>query len=295
MFGLGKQREGVLYGALFDIGSESIGIAIVVSEKKEIQPKILFSHRVDIRVSKTASGFEEHMRRMKEALFSASLILSRDGIEALKAHDAHGRVGKLLVTVSAPWSHTISRSVSYEGETDLKVTRDLIDDLIGSAETEIKKQIDETKEGMNFPSLIVERSTIDVRINDYSVHQPIGLRGSNISLVHVTGLIPEDILHAVTEVEEKVFPHTALQSHTFMLVLYCVLRDVLKEATALTVIHVTGESTELGIIENETLVETIAFPCGLNTIVRGLMDNDRMTGSEITSLLVLHSKGELNA
>ncbi len=294
MFGFGSKGNAVLCGVIFDIGSESIGISIVESDHTNEFPNIIFSHRVPMRITKNELTGAERMRHMREALFSASLIISRDGLEALSLHNRHARIKHILVVVSAPWSKTISRSVNYTGETELKITRTLIDELVGSAESEISNHLtDLVSSDEKSGYTIIERATIDVRINDYAIKHPIGLRGNEISLVHVSGLIPNEIITAVEEVEEKIFPNTTIRSHTFLLVLHCVLREIFKEQSAITIVHVTGETTEFGIVENETLIESISIPCGLNTIVRSLMTHKEQTAKEIYSMLELFHANNL--
>jgi hypothetical protein len=294
MFGLGSSRNKPLYGAVFDIGSESVGVAIVKSVQDEKYPSILFSHRVHMRITKREQSMTDRIRTMKETLFSASLIISRDGLEALRLHDKHARVSKMLVSCSAPWSYTVSRNVAYEGEEELKISRDLIDDLVQSAENEIGKQLETEGAPSELTYDIVERATIDVRVNDYPILHPIGLKGKAISLAHVTGLIPREVVEALREVEEKVFPGTEIRAHTFMLVMYCVLREIYAEHASMTIVHVTGDTTEFGIVEGDTLVESVSAPVGLESIVRGMMTHDRDTAKEMYSLLELYEKNELN-
>lgn len=295
MFGLGKARKKALYGAVFDIGSESVGVAIIESIPGEKYPTILFSHRVHMRITKRELSMGDRVRMMKETLFSASLIISRDGLEALRLHNKHAHIDKMLVSCSAPWSYTVSRNVAYQGEEELKISRDLIDDLVASAEAEIQKQLENGETPSELTYDIVERATIDVRVNDYPVLHPIGLRGKEISLAHVTGLIPREVVTALKEVEEKVFPGTTMHAHTFMLVMYCVLRDIYAEHAAMTIIHVTGDTTEFGIVEGDTLVESVSAPVGLESIVRSMMTDERETAKEMYALLELFSNGGLSA
>jgi hypothetical protein len=292
MFGLGSSRKKPLYGAVFDIGSESVGVAIIESIPGEKYPTILFSHRVHMRITKREQTMTERIRMMKETLFSASLIISRDGLEALRVHNKHARVEKMLVSASAPWSYTVSRNVAYHGEDDVKITRNLLDDLVASAEAEIQKQLDAGNAPTELTYEIVERATIDVRVNDYLVRNPIGLKGKEISLAHVTGLVPREVINALHEVEEKVFPQTEIRAHTFMLVLYCVLREIYTDYASMTIVHVTGDTTEFGIVEGDTLVESVSAPVGLESIIRNMMTNDRDTAKEMYALLELYHKNE---
>lgn len=293
MFGFGASSGKPHYGALIDVGSESVGIAVVSSKMDEAYPKILFSHRVHMRITAQEVSATERIRYMKEALFSASLILSRDGLEALRVADTSARLQDILLTVSAPWSHTISKSVVYAGETDLKISRALIDELVTSAEEDIRTSIANESPELTEGFSVIERATTDVRINDYHVDQPIGLRGKEISLVHVTGLMPIDITKAVEDIRDKILPNVSIRSHTFLLVLYCVIREHIEDHSSLTIVHVTGETTEFGIVENNTLTENISVPFGLNGVVRELMRGNERTANEIHSLLTLSMHDEL--
>jgi hypothetical protein len=293
MFGLRSHTEGIFYGVIFDIGAESIGVSIIESDRSKKLPIVIFSHRVHLRIPKLAPSTGEYTRHMREALFSASLILSRDGLEALRLHNNHARIGKILVTCTSPWSYTISRNVQYESEDEIKITRALVDDLVKSAESEITTQIQSEKDNAHDLFEVVERATVDVRINDYSIQNPVGLRGTTVSLAHITGLIPSDIIKAVYEVQEKIFPNVEIRAHTFLLVLYCVLRDLFPKTESLCIINVAPEATEFGIVEGGTLIESTTIPFGTSELVRQLTGSLKKTEIEIGSLLTLYESGSL--
>lgn len=293
MFGLKSHTGGIFYGVIFDIGSESIGVSIIESNQSKKLPVIIFSHRVHMRIARLTPTTAAYTRHMREALFSASLMLSRDGLEALGLHNSQARIQKILVTCTSPWSYTISRNVQYEGENEIKITRNLIDDLVKSAEAEINTQIQKEKGAEQDLLEVVERATVDVRVNDYSIQNPIGLHGKSISLSHITGLVPTDIIKAVYEVQEKIFPNVEIRAHTFLLVLYCVLRDLFPKTESLCIINITPEATEFGVIEGGTLIESTTIPFGTNELVRQLMDSLKKTELEIGSLLALSESGSL--
>ncbi len=279
MFGLGSKKN-ALYGVLVDIGSGSVAVAIVKSDHTEKVPHILFSHRVYTHIGKSNTAKADHMRKIREALFSASLILSKDGLQALTAYDPHAKIQKIFVTCSSPWALTVARNVSYENEEELKISDALINDLIKSAEQEIEEKVGESGITGSLGLEIVERTTVDIRINEYSVARPIGLHGKQIDLTHITGLIPKEILEAVYEVQDKVFTGAHVHAHTFMLVMYCVLRDIFPKLDAHIIINVTAEATEFGIVENGTLVETISTPYGANTLLRDITENSNKTAAD---------------
>ncbi len=292
MFGLGSRNTQV-YGALFDISSDSVGVALLESDSTEALPKLIFAHRVRIRLPEQTEDLQVRIRFMREALFSASLILSRDGIEALRAYKKRAKVTKIFISCASPWSHVLTRTVEYEGEEEMKITRALIDDLVKSAEAEIDTA-DLTKDfPKNLDLSIVERATVDVRVNDYPIKNPLNLSGISIALTHVTGLIPDTVIKMIYEVQEKIFPGTALSTHTFMLTAYCVLREHYTDSESLCMVSATGETIELGITEGGTLIESLSIPLGSHMLVRNIMAKTKKTAADVLSLIALYTDDRL--
>lgn len=231
---------------------------------------------------------------MREALFSASLILSRDGLSALTARDKHARVKHILISCASPWSYTISKDVQYENDEDIKITQTLIKELTDIAEQEIEAHIASSPDiphELGFE--IVERTTVGVRINDYPIHNPVGLKGTSIALAHITGLIPLEVMKTVSEVQDKILPGTEVRSHTLMLILFCIIRDFFPKKTSYCIIAVTSEATECGIIQDNTLTDTMHIAYGSGTLYRDIMEETGKTEADITSLILSHADKSL--
>lgn len=264
----GKKHTEAQYGALVDISSGSIGIAILLSDPQKALPQIVYVERLPFR--QTAHHTIRDIldtRRVREALLSASLTLSSDGMAVLQRSDEHARISKIFVTCSAPWAQTIARNAQYNTDTNFKVTKSIISDLVTSVEQDVLTHSTNSQDE-EIPYRIVERATVDITLNEYAVTRPFGLIGKSLTLSHVMGLIPQDLLSAIEEVHEKVFPQAIVQAHTSMLVAYCVLQDIFPNTHTACVIDVTGESTEFGLIEKNLLIANSYVPSGINTILR---------------------------
>ena len=294
MFGLSGKGKHSLYGVIMDIGSGSVGIGIIHSDQREKLPKIIFSHRVYMRVSKSGEAGDERFREMREALFSASLILSKEGILALREYDPRGKIDRILVTCSSPWAHTVAKNVVYEQEKNFKVTKSILRDLIETAEKQMAETIEESALVGKMGLRVVEKATVNVHLNGYPVHEPIGLSGKVIDLSHITGLIPEEVLDAVYEVQEKILMNTKLSAHTYMLVIYCVLRDLFPEIDSLSIVDITGETTEVGVVQNGILRETVHAPYGSNTLLRHVAKTFSVSPREALTMLKAYAEGTLS-
>ena len=285
MFLFSKDDSIISYGVLIDISSGSIGTAIVESDPQKPTPHILYAERVSMRVTKHGAGESENLRRIKEALFSASLTLSQDGIKALLEHDPNARLTKMYVTCSTPWSYTTARDIYYENDEVFKITEDVVEDLITGAETEILSDAVDAEHIKGDIFEIVERATTDYTINDYPIPNPLKLKGKSLGLTQVAGLIPSEINESIEEIHEKFFQETELKVHTYMFTMYCLLCDVFPKDTSLCVIDVTAETTEFALIEQAMLVENIFIPSGSSSFIRDTMELTGQPASDIQSFM----------
>ncbi len=294
MFGLRRGNKRPFYGALIDIGSGTIGVAIVVSKADSASPELVYTHRIVMRITEHEGGIDVDLRRVRESLISATLVLSQEGLEALRKYDKHAKIEDILVTCAAPWAYTLVRNVRYENDTPFKITETIIADLVESAESEMITRI-QTETGMASGSFeIVERTTVDLMVNDYPVTDPTHVSGSTIALSHVAGVVPNEIIRAIEEVQDKLFPNTTLQIHTSVLAMYCVIREIFPHIASYTIIDVTGEATECALIQNGTLTENAFIPYGSISLTRDLLKKTKRPLGDIQTHLRAYGDGEIN-
>jgi hypothetical protein len=286
----GRNEDDASYGVLIDISSGSVGIAIVESDPQKQAPAVIYAERTSMRITKHGAEETENIRRIKETLFSSSLTVSQDGMKALLEHDPHARLTKMYVTCSTPWSYTTARSIYFENDEPMKVTSDVVSDLIKSAETEILTDTVDAEHIKGDIFEIVERATIDYTINDYPIPDPIKLKGKSFGLTHVAGLIPSEIRESIEEIHEKFFPQTELKVHTYMFAMYCLLQDLFPDEPSLSVIDVTAETTELALVENTTLIENTFITSGSSSFIRDTMEKTGQPASDIQSFMSTESE-----
>ncbi|QQR65190.1 hypothetical protein IPH92_01235 [Candidatus Kaiserbacteria bacterium] len=296
MFNLRHNSSDTVYGVLVDISSGTVGIAIVASPKGAKLPQLIYTHRNTMRITEHGSEKSENIRRVREALFSASLILSQEGKQVLNEFDSNAVITKMYVTCSSPWSYTVARTVHFEDNVPFRITNSIINDLIQSAESEILNHIRGVEHVTSNGFSIVERATVDITVNDYPVVHPLNLKGTILGLSHITGLVPQEILDAVNEVQEKLFTETELRTHTYMLIMYCVLRDIFPRLNTLCIVDITGEETEFAIVENGLLIENSSVPVGSNTFIREIMKSTGKPSADIQShMSLVGNEAHLNA
>lgn len=285
MFSHSRGHKSPEYLALIDIGSGTIGIGIVAFEESSPNPVFIYTHRIMLRVPTTQTKKSLDPRRVSEALLSASLILSQEGSNALRDHNPKGKIHKLCIMCSSPWSETITKRVVYKNDTPFTVSHPLIDDLIQTAEQEMFGSLKELSEEQQDNLTVVEKTTLDVHLNEYAVQNPIGMTATSVSLSHVTGLIPKEIVAAIHNVHDKLFPSSELHVHTTLFTLFLVVRDLFPQNHSLCLIDITGEATELATIEDGVLIQNKTILYGSGTFLRDIMEKTGKPESDILTLI----------
>jgi hypothetical protein len=285
MFLFGNDRKNPVYGALFDVGSGTVGIAVCEFDRTKKLPHIVFARRFEMRFSSKSTRKETVLRKVRETILSSSLVLQQEGLKALKKYKKHAKISNLFVTCSSPWSYNLARTVEYRDDDDFKISQSIIDDLVSSAETAILEDL-KNKDSSNAENYdVIEKTSVDISVNDYTVADPIDLKGSSISLSHIIGLVPNEVSESINEVKDKLFPGAKLRIHTYMLIMYCIVRDVFPRLSTMTIVDVTGEAIEFGLVENGVLTENNAFEYGTANIIREAAELTSKPVPDIITLL----------
>lgn len=269
MFSSSPSRRSSSYGVIVDVGSGSVGIGIAHSEKGKNIPHIIYAHREHIRIGETPTP-DERIRAMRQALFAATLQLSEDGLKQLREYDRHANIDEIQVVCAAPWSETVTQIIHLEKDKPFTITKDWVEDLIEKAQKQnpVSKERDDILKNLGME--VVEESIVDIKVNGYNTLTPYGNEAKEIRVAHTSGLIPSDVLAAIGEIEKNVISGVETNAHTYALTLYCVLRDLYPHTANALLVDVTGEATEVGVIQDGVLLETATAPYGAFTLTRAI-------------------------
>lgn len=289
MFGLGKHGPDGKYAVILDIGSGSVGAAIVASDAVTDQHPIIYSCRVSAAV--TAKNTDP-LKKIEEALFQTFLKLSSDGIKSLAAYDKNARVQYMQVTIAAPWTHTVSQQAIYEEENEFKISRTLIEQLIESARTKVAEILKNDENIQKEALVIICQSTLYISANGYAVQSPVGLRAKKIYISHALGLAPKHLLQTLKKLRDKVFTDITIQGSTFILIFYKVIRRLFPAQSEYCLIDITHEATEVAVIRNFELKKVLHINIGSQTLLRSIEEKTSIP-SKNSTLFISGSPAEL--
>lgn len=260
---LSREKADVRCGVIVDIGSGSVGVAIVVSTQTTNDLTVVWSHREHMLIKETSPN-ADIVRGINTATLNALLELGNGGLKALYAYNKDLRIRSIQTTLSAPWSFTATKTIHYEDEVPFLVSESLIEQLVTSAEkettTSLTSQADEIR--------IIASATVAIELNGYSVKEPVGKKCMQVDIAHITVAAEEKILTAVEDSYHKILPQVPFLHYSFMYLYYQVVRNLHPDTQDVCLIDITNEATEMGIVRDDVLKNTAHIPVGLYSLAR---------------------------
>ncbi len=256
------------FGALIDIGSGSVLVSIVRSDTTLAHPEIIWSNR-EYAILGRDYDFTRSVKSLLTTLMNTVMLLDSEGRTALRAAYPHAKIDILQVSIAAPWSHTISKVISYDRDTSFTITKELIEELTEKANAELQTSMSSNTD-TDAALSVIARATTAITANGYQTMTPLGRSATTVSLTQVSALADTLITTAVGDLHSKVFSRVPIERYSTMLMFHCLVREHYATTTEFCLIDLTYEATELSIVRDNVLRYTTHMPIGVNTLVRNI-------------------------
>ncbi|MEK7552504.1 MAG: hypothetical protein AAB505_00115, partial [Patescibacteria group bacterium] len=140
---------------------------------------------------------------------------------------------------------------------------------------------------------LIEHKVMQIKLNRYVTNAPYGQHATEIEISHYASVGTERVLNRLRETFTPYLSGRTLVFHSFPFVFFTISRDLLNQHSAL-LLDVGGEVTELSLVANEVLWETVSFPFGRNFLLRRLAIELKTVPEEVISALKIYQRGGHN-
>ena len=253
--------------AIIDIGSGSIGLALVVLEKDKV-PTLKFSLRREMRFQNTLAP---------EMLLSQTLkILSSIIIDMQKKlPDAPSGVFCFL---SPHLIASQTRTIKINFTEPTAIDESVINNVVG-------KEIEKFK-----TEALIEQKIMSVKLNGYEVSNLNKIAAEAEISVFFT-LTSEKILDNIKDTISASFHNRQIEFHSFPFAYFSVLRDIFKIDSDFVCMDIGSEITDISLIKGGILERSTSFPFGKNEITRSLIDKTSVDRSLAGSMIKNYTEG----
>jgi hypothetical protein len=263
----GKNSPQSECGIVIDIGSGSVGIAIVYSENIVERMEVIWYHREYARITDERKP-SEALKDISTVLVNALLELGSNGLKTAHSYDPGLAIRYVQVALSAPWAYTVTKTINYEDEHPFLVDEHMIKELLSAAK---KETLATTVDGKVIEELglrTIAEETVNIEINGYSIQDPYGQSGRSVTISHITAVAEEKLLATLEDSMQKILPKASIDSYSFMYLFYRAIKDLHPHTSEICLIDITNETTEIGIMRDNVLKHTTYIPLGLYSLAR---------------------------
>lgn len=265
LFSLGQNK--IRYGVLIDIGSGSVLVSIVASDSTKTYPDIIWSKR-EYTPLRHINLVSDSAKSVMTSLMNVLMALDSEGRKVFFEKTGHQKLQKIQVTVTAPWSYTVTKTISYQNNEEFEVSLTLIEELLRTAQQKAQEEMLENEKVNDLGLAIVARTTIQVIANGYQIEVTGKQKALSLKVAEASAVVQEYLIKAIDDSQEKMFPGTTLKKHSFMLPYFYVIRDINPITSEYCLVDITYESTEIGIVRDGVLNYCTHTPCGAFSIAR---------------------------
>lgn len=282
LFGGQKQNEELTL--LVDIGSASVGAALVKIEKGQA-PRIIASIREDISFQEVLSS-----ARFLLAMNKALDKVLKDLQEKTKAT---GNPKHFFCTLSSPWFILKTRDLRISKNEEFEVTERALEKFI---DEDILKLKDELKDTLPPEDVrIIEKKIIHIKLNGYEIKNPYKQKTSRIEMTVTVGVSSGKVIQSIERKINNFFHTKSVHFGAFPVAAFSAIRDIFPTESRFLFLDITGEATDVSRVENDLLTRTVSFPRGKNFFIREISARFRTVHEEATTLFSMFLRGELDS
>lgn len=289
--GLFSKQRGCQYGAIVDIGSGSVLVAIVESSPHQDTPRIIWSKR-DYTVLRQIDSLGRSEKNVIAVLANAMMELSSAGMKTLWSEARQKRLSTIQVTIVAPWSYTVTKTVSYKSEKEFTLSKEFVAELLEISHQKVEEEVKENEKIHKFGLELIARMTAGLVVNGYNIRLTGKQNTKEVKLYELSAVAHERVVEAVTELSGKLFTRSDLKLYSFMLVFYTAMKDLQPDADEFCLVDITYEATEIGIVRNGILQYCSHIPYGAFSLAREFSEILKIPLEEAFGLL---SEGNLTS
>ncbi|MEQ1500130.1 MAG: hypothetical protein ABL917_02010, partial [Parcubacteria group bacterium] len=254
---------------LVDIGNSSITAAFLLFSSDKL-PNFLYTVKTDFIVSDkpNATQLLETMNRVLEDTLS---YMMKYGFEHNYWKYKHKKLDNLFVSFSSPWFIPKNKHIHLSQDKTFIISDAFLNDIRDKEEEIFKKELTDQFHGNDTDSFqVIEKSIVQIKINGYSVEDVMGVKTKMFDAYLCMSVINDSVMTRVynTILKNTSLPKENVLAHTFPLVSFSVFRDIYPDFSSFIIMDITGEVTDMTMVQNEVIVGTTSFPFGSNYMIR---------------------------
>lgn len=242
---------------IIDIGSSSVGAALVRVDSGKV-PHIFATAREDLSLQEELSS-ARFLAAMNHAL--------ERSLKKIYTHTkGHGVPSQIFCTLSSPWFMLKTRHITIAEEKEFLITEKTIDVFLQNDLERMKEELKGTLPDNDIA--IIERKILHTKLNGYEVKNPYGKKTTRMEMIATISISSKKVVAAIENRVQNLFHVKTLHFGSFPVALFSAVRDIFPTEKDFLVLDITGEATDVSLVNGDLLIGSTSFPRGKNFFVR---------------------------
>lgn len=278
LFSSSKKKKTIV---VLDIGSASVGGAVVSLESGK-KPHILMSTREDM-------VFQRDLNL--ERLLSSMLSALEKVLHTLRKTSPKPSPSRFFCILSSPWYKSVTKIIRSQKDAPFTVTKKMLDELVEKDASLFRAEI-ETSQKTKEPVEPIDTHIIQIKLNGYETSDPLGKEAHAMELALFIGLSSSQTIEAIRSKVARVFHYGNISFSAFSLAAFSTSRDIFTDKKNFLFLDISGEITDIAMVKDNVILETVSFPLGRNFLFRRLASSMNATPDEAISLFRMARGGK---
>ncbi|MBA3733044.1 hypothetical protein H0W91_01575 [Patescibacteria group bacterium] len=276
---------------LLSVSNGSISCSIVCLPTEGF-PKFLYSFKKDfISTEKiTSSILLDSTEKIIDTML-CDVVKACKTIPELKKIGAFSRV---IITFSSPWYNIVSKNIVIEEKVPFLVTADFINKIIKKEENLFQTDLLKNAAFIDEEYVIAEKSIVSSKVNGYLLDKTLGKKTMNFEGNLFMSAIPFVVEDKVANLilRHTHIPKPQIFIHSFPLVYFSIVRDNFAKTSDYLLTNITGEATDITLVEDNNIKNTVSIPLGSNSITKLIAAKFNISYEIADSTLQLYLSGK---
>ncbi len=271
--------------AVFDIRSGSIGAAIVVTSEEE-KPEVVWSHR------KPISFMKEHdtsklINMTKQAVDSAAERLQKVSSKITGKTDI-SPVQEIQCFFAAPWYVGSTQTVTINKDNPFTVDEERMNLARQKADELFREETvaNHTKKEEDLEEL--DEAVFGIWCNGYRLNKPQEVATNTLRVAIYKSMLPTQIANITREAIGSRLNTDQLHFNSFTAAVSRLFTNVFDHPKSFLLVDAGDELTEILLVENGVLTESVSFPLGEHFLTRTVAKSLDRPPSDARSRLQLY-------
>lgn len=269
--------------AIIDIGSGSIGLALVALESNKV-PTFKFLVRQELRLEKDLSPKKLMYRSIKTLDVMTSELYKNSRVSCAPS--------KIFCFLSSHLVIPQTRSVSIKFNEPTAINDKIIENIVEGELEKFRTDHARLLHKSETSGVLVEQKIMDIKLNGYPISNFKNKIASEIELSIFFTLAPSDKLSSIKNTIAKSFHNNNVEFHSFQFAYFNVLRDLFQKDSDFIFMDVGSEITDVSLAGNGIFQKAISVPLGRSSLIRRLMEQRGGESALAESSLKIYRKDD---